>query len=66
VGNIYTGSLYAGLLSLINCHGEDLAGSKALAFSYGSGLAASMFPIKFHKGTGALKDQVHSLALTLR
>ena len=44
VGNIYTGSLYAGLISLI--HAGDLANKKVLLFSYGSGLASSMFLIR--------------------
>jgi hydroxymethylglutaryl-CoA synthase len=43
LGNIYTGSLYNGLLSLICDESVDLSGKKILLFSYGSGCAASMF-----------------------
>ena len=43
LGNIYTGSLYNGLLSLICDTSIDLIGKKILMFSYGSGCAASMF-----------------------
>ena len=43
LGNIYTGSLYNGLLSLICDTTIDLAGKKVMLFSYGSGCAASMF-----------------------
>ena len=47
IGNIYTGSLYLGLLSLISSEKEKLQGQRALLFSYGSGLASSMFSMKF-------------------
>lgn len=54
LGNIYTGSLYNGLLSLLSQgmpvgeggDGLDLAGKKIMMFSYGSGCAASMFLIR--------------------
>ena len=46
LGNIYTGSLYNGLLSLICDETIDLSGKKVLMFSYGSGCAASMFILK--------------------
>ena len=45
LGNIYTGSLYNGLLSLIGDTSIDLKGKKLMMFSYGSGCAASMFTI---------------------
>jgi len=48
VGNIYTGSLYLGLMSLVNHGGADLNGQRALLFSYGSGSAATMFSAHFH------------------
>ena len=47
LGNIYTGSLYNGLLSLICDKAIDLSGKKVLMFSYGSGCAASMFILHF-------------------
>jgi len=46
LGNIYTGSLYNGILSLICDTSIDLAGKKIMMFSYGSGCAASMFMIR--------------------
>lgn len=45
LGNIYTGSLYNGLLSLIGDTSIDLKGKRLSMFSYGSGCAASMFMI---------------------
>lgn len=46
LGNIYTGSLYNGLISLIGDTSIDLKGKKIMMFSYGSGCAASMFMIR--------------------
>ena len=46
LGNIYTGSLYNGLMTLIGDKSIDLKGKKVMMFSYGSGCAASMFWIK--------------------
>jgi len=49
LGNIYAGSLYNGLLSLLNRsngNGIDLRGKKIMLFSYGSGCAASLFLIR--------------------
>lgn len=53
VGNLYTGSLYAALVSLVSQRRGALDGEKAMLFSYGSGLAATMFPAKFN-GSAAL------------
>ena len=50
LGNIYTGSLYNGLLSLICDETIDLTGKKMLMFSYGSGCAASMFVLRINQG----------------
>lgn len=47
LGNIYTGSLYNGLLSLICDHTINLQSKTLLMFSYGSGCAASMFVLRF-------------------
>jgi len=49
VGNMYTASLYASLISLL-CSDEatkddKIYGKRIFCFSYGSGLAASMFPV---------------------
>jgi hydroxymethylglutaryl-CoA synthase len=46
LGNIYTGSLYNGLLSLICDKTINLTGKRIMMFSYGSGCAASMFSIR--------------------
>jgi hydroxymethylglutaryl-CoA synthase len=46
LGNMYTASLYAGLLSLVHQRNENLAGNRILMFSYGSGLAASLFSLR--------------------
>lgn len=44
IGNIYTGSLYIGLASLLN--EGNLIGKRVLMFSYGSGLMSSMFTLR--------------------
>lgn len=50
VGNMYTPSVYAGLVSLlINKSPEQLLGKKIGIFSYGSGLASSMYSITIPK-----------------
>lgn len=47
VGNMYTPSVYSGLASyLVSLPLENLPGKKIGVFSYGSGLASSMFSIK--------------------
>jgi len=47
VGNMYTPSVYSGLASyLVSLPAEDLSGKKIGVFSYGSGLASSMYSIK--------------------
>ena len=50
LGNIYTGSLYNGLISLICDESIDLTGKKIMMFSYGSGCAASMFVLSVRQG----------------
>jgi len=57
VGNSYSASLYAGLLSVISNKSDALAGSHMLLFSYGSGLASSMFSIKVQE-TPEAKEQL--------
>ena len=49
LGNIYTGSLYNGLLSLICDESIDLQGKNIMMFSYGSGCAASMFVLRVRR-----------------
>ncbi|XP_013077525.2 hydroxymethylglutaryl-CoA synthase 1-like [Biomphalaria glabrata] len=66
VGNMYTPSLYGGLASYISQHTLDLiAGKRVVLFSYGSGLASSMFSMKFtdnKSAGGALERLVNSLS----
>jgi hydroxymethylglutaryl-CoA synthase len=50
LGNIYTGSLYNGLISLICDKSIDMTDQKVMMFSYGSGCAASLFYVHVKKG----------------
>ncbi len=43
VGNIYTGSMYLALASLLGTSREDLSGKRVGLFSYGSGACAEFF-----------------------
>ncbi|KAJ7537242.1 hypothetical protein O6H91_12G104800 [Diphasiastrum complanatum] len=45
VGNMYCASLYAGLGSLVHSTSDRLAGKRVILFSYGSGLASTLFSI---------------------
>ena len=45
VGNIYTGSLFLGLLSLLENSDKLKAGDKIALFSYGSGAVAEIFSV---------------------
>ena len=62
LGNMYTASLYAGLISLLHTEGRQLAGKRVLCFSYGSGLAASVFSITVPQTAG---DRLAALRETL-
>jgi len=46
LGNVYCGSLYAGLLSLVHTQGDALLGKRVLLFSYGSGMVSTLFSFK--------------------
>jgi len=59
LGNIYTGSLYNGLITLICDPTIDLSHKKVMLFSYGSGCAASMFFVHCKPG------YAHNLRTTL-
>lgn len=56
-GNMYTGSVYASLCSLINAPGNKVD-KRSLVFSYGSGLAASMFSLKFNENVDSLRAKM--------
>ena len=43
MGNCYTGSVFAGLVSLINKYGNDMINKRVFMFSYGSGSAATIY-----------------------
>ncbi len=43
IGNIYTGSLYLSLVSLLKNINEDLSNKNIIFFAYGSGATASLF-----------------------
>ncbi|KAK1325425.1 Hydroxymethylglutaryl-CoA synthase [Acorus calamus] len=50
VGNMYTASIYAAFASVIHNKHSTLGGQRVVMFSYGSGLASSMFSFRFHDG----------------
>lgn len=57
VGNMYTPSVYSGLVSfLISKPIDQLAGTKVGIFSYGSGLASSMYSLTIVKDSSAKSD----------
>eukprot|EP00049_Salpingoeca_infusionum_P018593 m.357923 g.357923 ORF g.357923 m.357923 type:complete len:508 (-) comp17988_c0_seq1:359-1882(-) len=55
-GNSYCGSLYAGLLSLIANKADTLQDKRIMMFSYGSGLAASLFSLKVRDDVTFIRD----------
>ena len=48
IGNIYTGSLFAGLVSLLVTN-PDIKGKNVMLFSYGSGLCSTMMTVRVHQ-----------------
>ena len=57
IGNIYTGSLFLGLLSLLENSQNLVAGDKIALFSYGSGAVAEIFTGTLVKG---FKEQLQT------
>lgn len=58
-GNMYCGSVYGGLVGLIsNISPQQLLGKRLGVFSYGSGLASSMFSIKVVGDVSRLAEKV--------
>ena len=58
MGNIYTGSLYTGILSLIINPNIDLANKRLMMFSYGSGCAATLFVLRIKNNSiGEFKER---------
>jgi len=60
VGNMYTPSLYGGLVSFIVSHEsvESLVGKRVALFSYGSGSASSFFSIRVKEHVSMLHQQL--------
>ncbi len=54
LGNSYTGSLYASLNSLVFNKGTQLAGNRVMMFSYGSGLAATLFSLRINNDSASV------------
>ncbi|CAA7399838.1 unnamed protein product [Spirodela intermedia] len=50
VGNMYTASIYAALISVLHNKHSSLAGQRIVMFSYGSGLTSTMFSLKVNDG----------------
>jgi len=53
-GNMYTGSIFSALYSLLTSK-ESIWGKNVLIFSYGSGLASTMFELEFSKDKSKFK-----------
>lgn len=63
VGNMYTPSVYSGLVSyLISIDANDLAGKKVALFSYGSGLASSLYSVSLSNNISHLRTVTDKLA----
>ncbi|KAL8652507.1 MAG: hypothetical protein Q9210_002643 [Variospora velana] len=63
-GNMYTASVYGGLVGLLsNVTGENIAGKRIGIFSYGSGLASSLFSLTV---VGDISSMVEKLDLHKR
>lgn len=62
-GNMYTGSLYGGLASLISAvEPEQLLGKRISMFAFGSGAAASFFAIRVKSSTAHIRSTMDLLA----
>lgn len=63
VGNMYTPSVYSGLVSfLISGEASDLANKKVALFSYGSGLASSLYSVTTTDNVNHLRTVTDKLA----
>ena len=59
-GNMYTASVYGGLVGLLsNVDSAALQGKRIGIFSYGSGLAASLFSLKINGSTEAISKALN-------
>jgi hydroxymethylglutaryl-CoA synthase len=59
IGNLYTGSLYLGLLSMLELDGHLQAGDRIGLFSYGSGAVGEFFSAELQPG---FEQQLHAVA----
>jgi len=62
VGNVYTGSLYLALASLLHFEAPALEGKKIGLFSYGSGCTAEFFSARVLAGAAALCEALQLAA----
>ncbi|KAG8723649.1 hypothetical protein FRC09_002311 [Ceratobasidium sp. 395] len=61
-GNLYTGSLYGGLASLLSHIPPDqLVGKRVLMFAFGGGAAASMYAIRIRESPVAIAENLDLL-----
>jgi hydroxymethylglutaryl-CoA synthase len=58
LGNLYTGSLYSSLVSLLSTQTANLVGKRVLLFSYGSGLTATLFSLKVNSSIQHIADRI--------
>lgn len=59
-GNMYCASVYSGLVSILsNIESQTLQGKRIGVFSYGSGLAASLFSLKIAGSTETIKKTIN-------
>jgi hydroxymethylglutaryl-CoA synthase len=59
-GNMYTASVYSGLVSLLkNVDSAALSGKRVGVFSYGSGLASSLFSFRVNGCTRELQERLN-------
>ncbi|KAH8926224.1 hydroxymethylglutaryl-CoA synthase [Atractiella rhizophila] len=59
LGNMYTGSLYGALASLVDSLStEDLRGKRVGLFSFGSGLTSSFFSLRVDGDTSKIKENL--------
>lgn len=58
-GNMYSGSVWGGLVSLLsNVSSDELQGKRIGIFSYGSGLAASLLSVKIKGSVKEIAEKV--------
>ncbi|KAJ2700628.1 3-hydroxy-3-methylglutaryl coenzyme A synthase [Coemansia sp. IMI 203386] len=59
IGNMYTGSVFFGLSSLLSqVSSDELKGKRIAVFSYGSGCAASMYSFRVRGDTTAISESL--------